>query len=87
MSSEQNVAEFFPYKTVMDEPWDALWAEDWHKIEEIFDTIANLEGLFNSLEVSILREFTQKKLILDLQKYAYSLSKVIREKFADPNVC
>ena len=72
----------FPYKTVYDENWDREWAEDWRKIEEIFATINRLESLFNGLQVSVSRELTQKKLILDLQKYAYSLSKVICEKYS-----
>ncbi len=71
----------FPYKTVFDEPWDDEWADDWHQVSEIFDTIARLENQFNQLSVSVLRELTQKKMILDLQRYVYSLSKVIIEKY------
>ena len=75
--------DIHPYKTVFDEPWDYEWAEDWSKISEIFTTIDDLERQFNGLEVSVLRELTQRKLILDLQKYAYSLSKVIVDKYID----
>lgn len=71
----------FPYTTVFDETWDEEWAKDWHKITEIFENIDQLEELFDGLDVSILRELTQKKLIIDLKKYAYSLSKVIIEKY------
>lgn len=71
----------FPYKTVYDEAWDEEWAEDWRKITEIFQKIDELEILFNSLYVSVLRELTQQKLIIDLKKYAYSLSKVIIDKY------
>jgi hypothetical protein len=72
----------FPYKTVNDEPWDSEWANDWQKIRAIFDHIDALEDLFNQLDVSILRELTQKKIIIDLQKYAYSLSKIIDQKYS-----
>ena len=72
----------FPYKTVQDEKWDQEWSEDWVKIRAIFDHIDALEDLFNSLDVSILRELTQKKIIIDLQKYAYSLSKMIEIKYS-----
>ena len=71
----------FPYTTMYDETWDSEWSEDWRKITDIFETIDHLEDLFEGLYVSVLRELTQKKLILDLKKYAYSLSKVIIEKF------
>ena len=83
MMSQQTNGMVFPYKTVYDEQWDQEWSDDWRKMEEIFKTIHNLEELFGSLHVSILREITQKKLILDLQQYAYSLSKVIVEKYSD----
>ncbi len=73
----------FPYKTLYDEAWDSEWAEDWGKIREIFQIIDRLDTLFQKLDVSVLRELTQQKLILDLKKYAYSLSKVIEEKYWD----
>ena len=73
----------FPYKTLYDEEWDQEWAEDWAKIRVLFNTIDHLEDILNDFEVSILRELTQKKIILDLQKYAYSLSKIIKNKYSD----
>ena len=72
----------FPYTTIGDEPWDSEWAEDWRKITAIFETIDKLEAQFKALDVSVLRELSQKKLIIDLKKYAYSLSKVIEHKYA-----
>ena len=81
MLHSQSQAMIFPYKTVNSEPWDQEWSEDWRKITEIFAHIDRLEELFNSLDVSILRELTQKKIIIDLQKYAYSLSKIIEQKY------
>ncbi len=71
----------FPYKTAYDEQWDETWAADWKKISDIFDLIDELESTFNTLEVSVLRELSQKKLIIDLQKYAYSLSIYIKNKY------
>ncbi|MHA1521654.1 MAG: hypothetical protein ACTSVZ_07805 [Promethearchaeota archaeon] len=71
----------FPYTTMYDEAWDSEWAEEWKKITDIFNTIDHLEDLFEGLYVSVLRELSQKKLILDLKKYAYSLSKVMVDKF------
>ncbi|WP_457556695.1 hypothetical protein [Candidatus Harpocratesius sp.] len=81
MAPEAISSMFFPYKTLYDEAWDEEWAQDWKKITEIFDKIEQLEQLFNSLYVSVLRELSQQKLILDLKKYAYSLSKVIIDKY------
>ncbi len=71
----------YPYTTVGEEPWDSEWAEDWRKITAIFETIDQLEAQFKQLEVSVLRELSQKKLIIDLKKYAYSLSKIIEQKY------
>lgn len=73
----------FPYKTVAGEPWDEEWAKDWHQVVEIFDNIDRLEELFNGLHVSDLRELSQKQLIINLRKYAYSLHKLILEKYSD----
>ena len=83
MMSQQTNGMVFPHKSMYDLPWDKDWSDDWRQIEEIFKTIHHLEELFGSLRVSILREITQKKLILDLQQYAYSLSKVIVEKYSE----
>ncbi|MHA1672655.1 MAG: hypothetical protein ACTSYI_03425 [Promethearchaeota archaeon] len=81
MTTNDFATMVFPYTTVYDEVWDEEWSEDWRKITDIFETIDHLEDLFEGLEVSVLRELTQQKLILDLKRYAYSLSKVIIDKF------
>ena len=81
MSGNQTQKMTFPYKTAYDEQWDETWAADWKKISEIFNLIDELESIFNTLEVSILRELSQKKLIIDLQKYAYSLNLWIQQKY------
>ena len=83
MMSQQTNGMIFPHKSMYEIPWDQEWASDWRQIEEIFKTIQRLEELFGSLHVSVLRELSQRKLILDLQQYAYSLSKVIGEKYAE----
>ena len=81
MTTNEIAPLLFPYTTVYDEVWDEEWSEDWRKITDMFATIDHLEDIFEGLEVSIMRDLTQQKLILDLKKYAYSLSKIIIEKF------
>lgn len=60
---------------------DVEWANDWKVIVEIFESIDRLNSLFKSLEVSYLRKLQQKILILNLEKYAYSLQNYIVEKY------
>ncbi len=61
---------------------DIEWANDWKIIVEIYDTIEYLKSLFKKLDVSYLREIQQKMLILNLQKYAWSLQNYIIEKYS-----
>ena len=61
---------------------DSEWAQDWKTIVEIFSTIEQLKNLFKSLEVSYLREIQQKVLILNLEKYAWTLQNHIIEKYS-----
>jgi len=58
------------------------WAEDWKTIVDIFDTIDRLKKSFESLDVTYLREVQQKILILNLEKYAWSLQNYIVEKYS-----
>ncbi len=58
---------------------DMEWAEDWKTIVDIFDTIDRLKKSFESLDVTYLREVQQKILILNLEKYAWSLQNYIVE--------
>jgi hypothetical protein len=74
---------FYSVKKEEDAHWDKEWAEDWQKIVEIYNTIEHLEYLFDQLDVSELRRLTQRQIIINLQKYAYSLLKVIQEKYSD----
>ena len=61
---------------------DDEWASDWQVIVSIFNTIDKLEKQFRNLDVSYLREIQQKILILNLQKYAFSLQEYIIEKYS-----
>jgi hypothetical protein len=61
---------------------DKEWAHDWNVIVSIFDTIDHLKCLFDDLDVSYLRELQHNILILNLEKYAWSLQKYIIEKYS-----
>jgi hypothetical protein len=61
---------------------DLEWSKDWKVIVEIFDTIDYLKSMFKSLDVTYLREVQQKILILQLEKYAFSLQNYIVEKYS-----
>ena len=61
---------------------DVEWAEDWKTIVDIFDSIDKLKKSFESLDVTYLREVQQKILILNLEKYAWSLQNYIIEKYS-----
>jgi hypothetical protein len=67
---------------VLEYPQDTAWASDWEVIVEIFDTIDELKALFKRLDVPYLREIQQKLLILNLEKYAWSLQNYIIEKYS-----
>jgi hypothetical protein len=66
------------YEIEQDEEWKA----DWDTIVTIFDTIDDLKSLFNQLDVPYLRDVQQKILILNLEKYAWSLQNYIIEKYS-----
>jgi hypothetical protein len=61
---------------------DYEWQRDWEAIVSIFDTIDHLRSLFKKLAVPYLREIQQKMLILNLEKYAWSLQNYIIEKYS-----
>ena len=61
---------------------DYEWKNDWDVIVGIFETIDNLKALFKNLDVPYLREIQQKMLILNLEKYAWSLQNYIIEKYS-----
>jgi hypothetical protein len=61
---------------------DSEWKNDWEAITAIFDTIDYLKSLFKKLDVPYLREIQQKLLILNLEKYAWSLQNYIIEKYS-----
>ena len=61
---------------------DTEWARDWNTIVEVYNKIDELKKLFKSLDVSYLREIQQKVLILNLEKYAWTLQNYIVEKYS-----
>ena len=61
---------------------DYEWANDWNIIVKIFDIIDNLKSLFKQLDVPYLREVQQKIMILNLEKYAWTLQNFIVEKYS-----
>jgi len=61
---------------------DYEWAHDWDIIVKIFDTIDNLKSQFEQLEVTYLREIQQNILVLNLEKYAFSLQNYIIQKYS-----
>jgi len=61
---------------------DIEWRNDWQIIVKIFETIDELKSQFKKLDVSYLREVQQKILILNLEKYAWSLQNYIIEKYS-----
>ncbi len=61
---------------------DHEWANDWNVIVGIFETIDHLKSLFKKIDVPYLREIQQKMLILNLEKYAWSLQNYIIEKYS-----
>ena len=67
---------------VLEYQHDVAWANDWGVIVGIFETIDQLKSLFEKLDVTYLREIQQKMLILNLEKYAWSLQNYIIEKYS-----
>lgn len=62
---------------------DVEWADDWKTIVDIFNTIDTLKLLMSKLDVSYYRQIEQKVLILNLEKYAFSLQNYIIEKYSE----
>ncbi len=61
---------------------DEEWSQDWKVIVKIYELIDQLNEEFNKLDVSYLREVQQKILVLNLEKYAWSLQNYILEKYS-----
>ena len=61
---------------------DKEWENDWKVIVDIYETIEHLKDSFSKLEVPYLREMQQNILILNLEKYAWSLQNFIIEKYS-----
>ncbi|HMF31330.1 MAG TPA: hypothetical protein VKK79_07950 [Candidatus Lokiarchaeia archaeon] len=64
---------------------DREWAQDWLRIVAVYDAIEKLETAFADLEpeLTYLRVLTQKQLILNLEKYAWSLQALIVSKYRE----
>lgn len=60
---------------------DVEWEQDWKSIVDIFNIIDLLKAKFERLDVTYLREVQQKILILNLEKYAWSLQNYIIDKY------
>ncbi len=71
-----------PHKMEQIERHDKEWENDWKIIVEVFDTIDHLARLFKNLDVPYLREIQQKVMLLNLEKYAWSLQNYIIEKYS-----
>ena len=65
--------------------FDEEWARDWQKVVAVYELIEKLESAFAALEpdLSYLRVLTQKQLILQLSKYAWSLQAFIINKYKE----
>ena len=61
---------------------DIEWARDWKSIVKVFEKIDELKELFETFDVTYLREIQQNILILNLEKYAWSLQNYIIEKYS-----
>jgi len=61
---------------------DFEWARDWKSIVKVFEKIDELKELFKTFDVTYLRELQQNILILNLEKYAWSLQNYIVEKYS-----
>lgn len=60
---------------------DIEWARDWNTIVNVFNIIEELKEELTKLDVNYLRELQQKILILNLEKYAWSLQNYIIDKY------
>ncbi|TXT64998.1 MAG: hypothetical protein BAJALOKI1v1_480007 [Promethearchaeota archaeon] len=60
---------------------DTEWAQDWQTIVKIFDLIEELKAQLKQLDVSYLHKLQQKVMLLNLEKYAFSLQNYIIEKY------
>ena len=81
-NSEYNAYERMKKIVKQIEIQDEEWAKDWKIIVSIFEKIDELERLFSNLDVPYLREIQQKVLILNLEKYGWSLQNYIIEKYS-----
>lgn len=65
---------------------DTEWEHDWKVIVDVYNNIDRLKKNFKKLDVPYLREIQQKVLVLNLEKYAWSLQNFIVEKYAKERI-
>ena len=70
-----------PFVWDIPEKWDSDWAHDWYSVENLFDQIREIKRTLESIEKPLVYEISAKQVILNLEKYAYSLSKIIAKKY------
>jgi len=77
----QTISKCEPFVWDNPDAWDEDWAKEWHKIEKLFEKIDEIKQVFNDIEVPYLYRISQKQVMINLEKYAYSLSKLIANKY------
>lgn len=65
---------------------DIEWQHDWQAIVKVYDLIDELKKTFKSIDVPYLRHIQQKVLILNLEKYAWTLQNYIIEKYSKERI-
>jgi len=74
-----------PTGTIQDTTWDEEWAQDWKRIVAVYEGIDKLIAAFHALEPDLpyLRVLAQHQLVLNLEKYAWSLQALILLKYRE----
>lgn len=62
---------------------DEEWKNDWEAITKVFELVEDFKKTFNKLDVPYFREIQQKVLILNLEKYSWSLQNYIIQKYSE----
>ncbi len=64
-------------------PLDEEWAQEWYKISDLFDKIDQIKEVLGEFEVPAAYKLSQQQVILNLERYAFSLSKIIARKYVE----
>lgn len=62
---------------------DEAWARDWQAVTEVFEAIDGLKHAFEKLDTNYLMKLTEKQLLLNLKRYAWTLQNVFIERYKD----